>query len=144
MNTIELFGNFSHELVTVLQHSVTVTKQELDDPAPLPVGDIPSSLAEFYNTLSHLNIEWETKEITNTTGQKLKGRINIIKAEQVLRDWKGVTYFDDKNASEAEKNFKVVDFFVDEACAGYIQNATDSNQMYYLYFEDEPQPMGVP
>jgi len=130
------------EISSTLEDRIDMTNYDARKSNSELDGRLPIMLTDFYKILNHLNYEWETKELVDESGIKLKGRINILKAESVLSDWKEVVYFDGDSAEL--KQFKIVDNFVPEAHCGFLLNGDNSDVMYYHESgEPELEPMGV-
>ena len=105
--------------------------------------ELPGNLIEFYKNFHHLNYEWETREHM-PNGEKVYGCINIKSAEAVLGSWEGTVYFKNIDHYDYMENFKVVDYFVAEACVGYIHDENRSDYMRFLFQGDtEAKPLGL-
>jgi len=142
MEILDKFDAMDKEVDSTLKQVLKVTTYDVKDSTSAPPTALPVSLKEFYKSVDHLNYEWETKELADESGIKLKGRINILKAESVLSDWKEVVYFD--GDSEELKQFKIVDNFVPEAHCGFLLNEDKSDAMYYHESgERDLLPLGV-
>jgi len=130
------------ELKKTLNDKINLTDYDIDLGNESSSALLPKYLAEFYKENSHLKIEWETRELVGENSWKPCGRINILKADLVLSDWKEVVYFD--GDSQELKQFKIVDNFVPEAHCGFLLNENNSDAMYY-HESGEPElvPLGV-
>lgn len=139
----EQLFKLSDELIGELHEKIAVKEQSLDNPSPFNALLIPESLRRFYQELSHTHIKWETREAM-LNESKLFGCINLLKAEQVLSDWEGIVYFKSLPHYDWMQKFKVVDFFADEACVGFIQSENNLDYMEYLDLgENETQPLSL-
>lgn len=99
-------------------------------------GVMPSSVFDFHQDLNGLTIEWTTTaEIPD-----VKGSVKILSLKDILKDWKGIVYFDFTDDTDRIKKFYPIDFFIDEACVGAFLNEIDNQDCsLYLYgFGDEP------
>jgi hypothetical protein len=99
-------------------------------------GVSPSSIFDFHQELNGLSIEWAIRE----KAPDIEGVIKILSLKEILRDWKGVVYFDFTPENERIRKFHPVDFFVDEACVGAFLNEIDKPDcsLYLCGFGDEP------
>ena len=139
----EYLFKLSDELIDELRDIVAVKEQSLDNPVGIDDKTLPRTLANFYNELSHTHIKWQTREPIDN-GQKIYGSINILKAEQVLGDWEGRVYFKEHQHYAWMEKFKIVDFFVAEACVGFIQSQNNLDYLEYLDFgEPDTEPLDL-
>ena len=95
----------------------------------------------FYGQIKEVNIKW-----LNFKFEKLPnvcGKINILPAEKVFSDWEGIVWFKGIPETYHLKDFKVLDFFVNEACVGFYNIEGKTEELHYLYFEEEPVPLGI-
>ena len=130
--------------IYALKNTLTITKFNSKNASSEPSESLPGTLKDFYKSLSHLEYNWDTIELVDESGIKLKGRINILKAEEVLHDWEGTVYFKDIDHYDYMENFKVVDYFVSEACVGYIHDENKSDYMRFLSLGDtEAKPLSL-
>lgn len=83
---------------------------------------LPPALRDYYTQGNGFDAKWWK------IGQpERKGRIRILPLDQVLQDGKGVVWFDHSPARM--RDFKLIDFFADEAAVGFFLGKDD----LYLY-----------
>lgn len=97
----------------------------------------PQDIFYLHRDMNGLTVEWEGQDISDPD---VRGSIKILSVKDILRDWSGVVYFDFTPNTDRIRNFRPIDFFVDEACAGAFLNEPDNeDDSLYLYnFEGEP------
>jgi len=100
-------------------------------------ADNPDGIFDFHGEMDGLAIEWQGKRIKTAD---VKGSINILPSQEVLKDWKGIVYFDFTPGDGRIKHFHPIDFFIDEACAGaFLGEPGKLDPSLYLFnFEGEP------
>ena len=92
---------------------------------------IPSKVLDYYKVLQHCEFIWTYKKKSG-----IRGFLNIIP----LRDPTKVTLED------YQYGLTIFDNFVPEACVGYYvaePGETPNEELYFLYFEDKPQPLNL-
>ena len=96
----------------------------------------PGGLFDFHHELNGLTIKWAAAENV----PDIAGAVKLLPFKEILRDWKGVVYFDFTPDIERMKTFHPLDFFVDEACVGaFLDETKESDPSLHLYtFEDKP------
>lgn len=90
---------------------------------------------QFYSECNGITINWQAKEDDNG---EIAGKVNLLPFNQAIVNWKGVVYFDDTPENDLIRRFFIIDFFVDEACAGFYATAEQKPDMFYYPFEGEP------
>jgi len=90
-------------------------------------------LLELYMDQSNgILIEWFADDEND-----IRGKMNFLKMEHVLGDWKGVIYFDeDEEANSSICNYRPFDFITDEASCGFCldpETKEASKEIYYNY-----------
>lgn len=130
MNIHEKFMDLDIEISETLGDKLKVTLISAKSAKEPPSPDLPVNLQNFYKQVTHLQYKWETKEPID--GRIIQGSINILPQKEVLDDWQGVTYLEDTPHYDDIEDFKVVDFFDDLACVGYINTKRKVDYMQYL------------
>jgi hypothetical protein len=100
-------------------------------------GITPQSVFSFHQEMNGLYIEWEGKR---TKDPDVKGSVKILSVKEILKDWKGVVYFDFTPDGDRIRKFHPIDFFIDEAAVGaFLNEANQEDPVLYLFsFEGEP------
>lgn len=137
-----MFYSLSEEIIDELKNRLRSTEQDYSK-SRKAAANMPQTLNDFYSELNHLNFEWETREAINN-GSKILGRIKILPAEQVLGSWEGIVYFKNIDHYDYMEKFKIVDFFIGEACVGFQQTDNNVDYMEYLDLGNlEAQPLSL-
>ena len=104
---------------------------------------VPTTLLEFARVRNGFSFRWEVGGDAQHAPDR--GAVKVHPLEYICVDWKDVVYFDHEPAERQAqlRDFKIVDFFVDEACVGCYYRPERDEQLYYFDFEDLPQPLGV-
>lgn len=98
-----------------------------------------NSLLEFLKKQGGFRMDWKMKDKDQTV-KSFGGHLRILSLKSILGDWRNIVYFDFDAADSPKRNFKVVDFFTEEACVGFF--VTDKKQLlYYHEFESEFYPL---
>ena len=114
----------------------------LKNRVPLSLSkQIPAAYHPFYEQIKQVNINWTLPKYKKSTN--VCGKINILPAEKVFSDWEGIVWFKGIPETYHLKDFKVLDFFVNEACVGFYNIEGKTEELHYLYFEEEPVPLGI-
>ena len=100
-----------------------------------------ASYRSFYEQMTEVNIDWRPSKYKKSPN--VCGKINILPPDKVFSDWEGVVWFKDSPETFYLKHFKVLDLFVNEACVGFYDIENKNEELYYLYFEEEPIPLGI-
>lgn len=96
---------------------------------------VNNKILQFYGNRDGLIIDWHAKG--DDTGE-VAGKVKLLPFNQAIVNWKGVVYFDDTPENDPIRRFFIIDFFVDEACAGFYATAEQKPDIYYYPFEGEP------
>lgn len=121
-----------------------VISQEYDFPEDPTNGEqlafLKSDAAhKFYKSYKYGKLKWKLKE-ADEFDLRLTGSINMLPSAEINKDWKGIVYFDSTPAESGSRNFKPVDLFSDDACAGVFETDADHSMHLYLY-EGEPSDL---
>lgn len=110
-----------------------MNKKELERIA----GIAPQSLFAFHREMNGLTVEWEPKK---SADPDVKGSVKLLPVEEILKEWKGIVYFDFTPEGERIRKFHPIDFFIDEAAAGaFLNEPKEEDRSFYLFhFEGEP------
>jgi hypothetical protein len=143
-----IFWKLIKSLNDELRSTSSIKIVELQTPLPLNKKEkgvlentIPTSIFDFHQELNGLTIKWQIKENI----PDVKGCVKILALKEILRDWKGVVYFDFTDDEDRIKYFHPIDFFIDEACVGAFLNEVDQqDSSLYLYdFGDAPVDLNL-
>lgn len=105
-------------------------------------GKIEKSVLGFYRKCNGFEIKWHpADEIYHSN--EIIGAVKITAFQQVMRNWLGVVYFDDEPENTLRRIFFPVDFFADEAAAGFCTLEGYRNSLYLFKFEGDPIPLYV-
>jgi hypothetical protein len=138
------FWNVIMQLSDELESNSKVKVKEVTTPLRLNKkekenlnGITPQSVFSFHQEMNGLYIEWEGKRVKDPD---VKGLIKILSVKEILRDWKGVVYFDFTPDGDRIRKFHPIDFFIDEAAVGaFLNEENQEDPALYLYrFEGEP------
>jgi len=105
-------------------------------------GKIEKSVIEFYRVSDGFNIEWEAGDISFEKNE-IRGRVIVNPFPKVLRNWKGVVYFEDEPENTPRRRFFPVDFFADETACGFCSLEGYRNMIYLFRFEGDLIPLYV-
>lgn len=97
------------------------------------------NLIEFLKRQGGFRIDWKIKNKDQNI-KSFGGHLNILPLKSILGDWKKIVYFDFDPADSPKRNFKIVDFFVDEACVGFFLG-DEKQLLFYHEFESEFYPL---
>ncbi|MEV5281545.1 hypothetical protein [Streptomyces sp. NPDC051994] len=114
------------------------SEADLTEASRLAQGHLPAGLADFYQEVGSLRLEWRHTVADIRKGNLSdQGFINILPVTQVFGDWEGITYFPGQN--EDFRAVKPFDMFVPEACAAFIQKpgGEPGDTVSYHYFGEE-------
>ena len=139
------FKSLSNELKGDLYETIAVYKcaYKVDDLQKGQGDELPQNLTDFYQIAPRFELKWQARELKNGDSP-IQGLANILKPEQVLSDWAGIVYFKDQDHYDYMEHFKIVDFFADEACVGYVHDEQKVDYMQYLDLgAQEPQPLDL-
>ena len=96
-------------------------------------------LINFLQSKGAYKFDWKMKNKDQTV-KSFGGHLNILPLKSILGDWKKIVYFDFDPADSPKRNFKIVDFFVDEACVGFFLG-DEKQLLFYHEFESEFYPL---
>jgi hypothetical protein len=143
------YWNFIQTMMDALKANPKVTVKHITTPLPLnkrekqAVKDVtPGSIFEFHEELNGFELQWVGKDIKDP---EVKGSVKILPAQEILRNWEGVVYFDFTPADDRIRNFHPLDFFIDEACVGAFLNEAgkEDTSLYFFQFEGEPAKLNL-
>ncbi len=130
---------------TVRNHSKIKGKEIRKKVAPPKYDDTNQKLISQYNLepsysfTNGFSIKWRLK--TEKNQHSFQGSINILPIEEVFGDWEEIVYFDFTEEHDRAKSFKIIDFFMPEACIGIFTDDENDNSLYYHDFEGEFYPL---
>jgi hypothetical protein len=104
---------------------------------------VPPQMVACSRDSNGSKIAWETR---SDQAPYASGGIHLLPIDQIYQDWKGIVYFDYPESDPAQQRletFKIVDFFVSEACVGLYHDAQQDPELFLYSFEGLPQPLGV-
>lgn len=96
---------------------------------------VPQHILSFYENSNGFELDWE---MLSSPDPDILGRVKILSLAEVMRDWKGVVYFEDTELDDPIRNFRPFDFFVDEACVGIYLEEDFDNSVYLYRFDSDP------
>jgi hypothetical protein len=94
----------------------------------------------FYSQVKEVDIAW--KHFKFEKQPQVCGKINILPFKTVFGDWEGIVWFNNQSNSELQQ-FRVFDFFSNEACVGFYDNDDQSKELFYLYFGEKPLSLSL-
>jgi hypothetical protein len=100
-----------------------------------------TQLKAFYSEVKIFELWWHHDDYQEIN--QACGKINILPIETVLGNWEGIVWFKENPDDYGLKDFKIFDFFVDEACVGFYDLPKKNEELYFLYFEDAPVSLGL-
>lgn len=92
------------------------------------VRSLPKSLRRLFRYANGMEIRWQSTQI-----DEAGGRLQFLKVEQVLQDWKGQIYEEeDLLENDLIQYFKPIDLVTDEAQCGFLNEpGFKSKSIYY-------------
>ena len=100
----------------------------------------PVPLRSYFSEMNGCTIHW--RHFNFEDKPHVCGSVGLQSADKVARNGKGLIWFDHIPKDSALRHFRIVDFFVDEAAAGFFDNDFHG-EMHLYFFEGDPQPLGV-
>ena len=104
-------------------------------------AQFPPSIQSFYKKLSSFELAWKSNQFNDQLS--LTGCAKILPVQEVDSDWKEVLWFDHTPADDPIRNFRILDFFVDEACVGFYEKGKGAPNLYFYDFEEQPVDLQV-
>lgn len=125
-----------------IQESFDVMKEEntIEESPGNSHKEWPKQIKKFFSELNGVDIHWQSYK--DKKKLNISGRIHLLSSEKVAMDTKDVVWFNHTPENSILRKFKIIDFFVDEAAVGFIENDA-TGQLYFYEFAGEPQPLGV-
>jgi hypothetical protein len=105
-------------------------------------GKIEKTVLDFYGVSDGFEIGWQPVD-TALKAHDIAGRVKVNPFQRVMRNWSGVVYFDDEPQNSARRKFFPLDFFVDEAAAGFCTLEGYRDMIYLFKFEGDLIPLDV-
>lgn len=107
----------------------------------VPPEHFHASYHRFYEQVQNVDISWRHFKFEKLN--HVCGKIKILPLKEVMGDWEGIVWFKKMPDQDDLKNFRILDFFVDEACVGFYDLPDKTEALYYLYLEDRPVRLGL-
>lgn len=105
-------------------------------------GKIEKTVLDFYRVSDGFKFSWQPTDVS-LEEHEIVGRVSINPFQDVVRNWKGVVFFDDEPENTPRRKFFPTDFFVDEAAAGFCTFEGYRTMMYLFKFEGDLIPLYV-
>jgi hypothetical protein len=106
------------------------------------MGKVEKTVLDFYRVSDGFEINWRPVDISFEE-HEMFGRVKINPFQRVVRNWSGVVYFDDEPENSPRRKFFPLDFFADEAAAGFCSLEGYRNMMFLFRFEGDLIPLYV-
>jgi hypothetical protein len=103
---------------------------------------IEPTVLDFYELANGMEVKWKPVD-PSLLESDIVGRTKISLFIQVVRDWGGVVFFDSDPADSPRRKFFPLDFFADEAAAGFCTMEGWRNMIYLYKFEGDLVPLYV-
>ncbi|GAB2577909.1 hypothetical protein [Spirosoma areae] len=110
---------------------IPIEKKKVSDP-----DRVKGALAAFYTQLNGFNLRWSHSDFSGRVD--ISGNAKILPLPEVEADWKEVLWFDHTPTDDPIRQFRILDFFVDEACVGFYEKDKDEQYLYFYDFDDKP------
>jgi len=144
LNTIRQFTE-KCEFCFETQPPVTHRAPTKDELAKLAHQEwMPEQLLAFCNLFNGALYAWQSKP--ESAGRPCRGKLHLQRLQDVYADWEGTVYFANRLEADGHRlrDFKVLDFFADEAGVGFYHDAAQDRELYlYVFQEYGPLPLGV-
>jgi len=117
-----------------VEHSLLKVQRELNRIEP--------TVLDFYEIANGIEVKWHP---TNPAllERDIVGRIKVNSFSQTVRDWSGVVFFEHHPADSPQRKFFPMDFFADEAAAGFCTKEGWRKMIYLYKFEGDLIPLHV-
>ena len=102
---------------------------------------IPDQLRVMSKDIDGSTIRWHSPE-DESNRSSCTGSINLLPIHKIYGDWKGIVYFE-FTENQRLQDFKIVDFFAEEACVGLYHDAEQDSGLYFYDFERGPYPLHI-
>jgi hypothetical protein len=103
---------------------------------------IEPSVLDYYAVQNGIDIKWKAAD-ASLVENEMVGAVKLNLFSEVVKDWSGVVFFDNEPADSARRKFFPVDFFTDEAAAGFCTKEEYRAMMYFFQFEGDLIPLHV-
>jgi hypothetical protein len=103
---------------------------------------IPEQFLDNARQNDGYTLQWETRP-GHPERPACEGAVRLLPMRTMLRKWKGHIYFGWPEEPKRRRAFKVVDFFVNEACVGFYHDAQRDPGLYFFQLGEgvEPYPL---
>jgi hypothetical protein len=103
---------------------------------------IPEQFLACAREINGYTLQWESRP-GHPERPACEGAIRLLPIRTMLRDWKGHVYFGWPEEPKRRRAFKIVDFFVNEACVGFYHDAQCDPGLYFFELGEgvEPYPL---
>jgi hypothetical protein len=106
------------------------------------LGRIEPSVLDFYEVANGIKVQWKAAD-QKFVNEEMIGSVKINPFSQVVKDWSGVVFFDKDGADSPRRKFFPLDFFADEAAAGFCTKEGMRDMIYLYRFEGDLIPLYV-
>ncbi len=103
---------------------------------------IGPTVLDYYAVQNGIDIKWKAAD-ASLLANEMVGAVKLNPLSEVVKDWSGVVFFDNEPADSARRKFFPVDFFADEAAAGFCTKDDYRAMMYFFQFEGDLIPLHV-
>jgi hypothetical protein len=135
----EIFKNRQKFKIINLDFGQSLSSSEL-----LLLEDISLS-KEFYldkDDFFRFKLSWKLAD--DDSSIMFRGNIKILPIAEIFRDWKGILYFEDTPIDSDRRDFKIVDYFLNEyACGVYWGNKKDLTFYYAELDGSKPKSLDL-
>jgi hypothetical protein len=113
--------------------------REVVSPEVLP-GGLPLGVIDLYESINGYTLNWQHTDYKDVSS--VGGLCRILSRQEIKMPLQGIVWFDSTAADDPIRNFIIIDFFIDEACAGVYKDAND-NAVYFYEFESKPRSLNL-
>lgn len=137
-NLISILLELKNDLLNI--EGIEFTKEWVStqvEPQQIP-QELPIKVKRYFSEVDRFQIEWihnDLKEIPNAIG-----KINLLPVQTVFSDWEDVVWLKGTPMEATMKDFRVLDYFVNEACVGFFENG-QADSLYFYDFHEPPQKL---
>lgn len=125
-------------------YEMTINKNEVIKkaaPAAKVKAEWPTAIKAFYSELNGVNMHWTHANFENQA--KVCGKVKLLDIDSMNTDGNGLVWFEHTPIDSPLRNFKLIDFFADEAAVGFFESANSNPEMHLYLFEGMPMPLGL-